>query len=161
MGFNGFETPCVTAHYSLGYWVVPATNGHVVGYIASPRLHFISAWLVGWMGEPRGLHPGCEKYHYKAKMDPFFFVHSFSYHDICHPVHKFNCGIPCVCTGGFHHQEYSTLASLCWSTEQTLDSSSSSVDRGDHYGLSHVLLVVMDWWCIVVRVDYCLAPLIM
>jgi hypothetical protein len=50
---------------------------------------------------------------------------------------------------------------MCWSTEKTLDSSSPSVDRGDRDGLSGVLLVVMDWWCIVDRVDYWLALLIM
>jgi hypothetical protein len=50
---------------------------------------------------------------------------------------------------------------MCWSIEQTLIFSSPSVDRGDHYGLLVILLVVMDWWCIVDQVDYWLAPLIM
>jgi hypothetical protein len=88
-------------------------------------------------------------------MEPCSSVHIFSCHKICHPAHKVNCGFPYVCTVGrrcFHHQEESTLASLCWSTDQTLDSSSPSVDRGDRYGLLRVLLVVMDWWCIVDRV---------
>jgi hypothetical protein len=47
---------------SLGYWVVHATNGHAVGYSASSRLCSISALLVGWLGEPRGLYPACAKY---------------------------------------------------------------------------------------------------
>jgi hypothetical protein len=105
MGFNGFETPCVTAHYSLGYWVVHATNGRAVGYIASSRLCFISALLVGWLGEPRGLYPACAKYRYRAKMEPCSSVHSLSCHGNCHPVREVNCGIPCVCTvglRGFH-----------------------------------------------------------
>jgi hypothetical protein len=118
-------------HY--GHWVVLATIGRAVGYVASSRLCFISVLLVGWLGEPRGLYPACAKYHYKAQMEPCSSVHSFSCHEICHPVHEVNCGISCVCTvglRGFHHQEESTLASLCWSTEKTLDSSSLSVDRG-------------------------------
>jgi hypothetical protein len=96
MGFNGFEAPCVTVHCSLGYWVVHATNGCAVGYIASSQLCFISALLVGWLGEPRGLYPACAKYRYKAKMEPCSSVHSLSCHRNCHPVHEVNCGIP-VC----------------------------------------------------------------
>jgi hypothetical protein len=80
----------------------------------------------------------------------------------CHLVREVNCGIPCVCTvglRGFHRWEESTLVPLCWSTEKTIDFSSLSVDRGDRYGMSGILWVVMDWWCIVDRVDYWLAPL--
>jgi hypothetical protein len=50
MGFNGLEAPCVTAHCSLGYWVVHATNGRAVGYIAFSRLYFhlsVVSWLAG------------------------------------------------------------------------------------------------------------------
>jgi hypothetical protein len=82
MGFNGLEAPCVTAHYSLGYWVVHATNGHAVGYIASSQLCFISVLLVGWLGEPQGLYPACAKYRYRAKMEPCSSVHSLSCHGI-------------------------------------------------------------------------------
>jgi hypothetical protein len=38
MGFNEFEMPGLTAHYLLGHWVVHATIGRAVGYIASSRL---------------------------------------------------------------------------------------------------------------------------
>jgi hypothetical protein len=48
--FNGFEMPGVTTHYSLGHWVVHATIGHAVGYIASSRLCFTSTLFVGWLG---------------------------------------------------------------------------------------------------------------
>jgi hypothetical protein len=105
MGFTSFEMPCVTAHCFTWVWVVHATKGCTVGYIASSRLCFISALLVGWLGEPRGLYPACAKYCYKAKMEPCSSVHSLSYHGNCHPVRKVNCGIPCVCTiglRGFH-----------------------------------------------------------
>jgi hypothetical protein len=52
MGLQGLEAPCVTVHCSLGYWVVHATNGHMMGYIAYFQLCFISALLFGWPGEP-------------------------------------------------------------------------------------------------------------
>jgi hypothetical protein len=54
MGFNRFEMPCVTVHYSLVYWVVHATNGRAVGYIASSHLRFISALLVRWLKSHEG-----------------------------------------------------------------------------------------------------------
>jgi hypothetical protein len=58
---------------SLGYVFVHATNSCAVGYISSSRLCFISALLVGWLGDPRGLYPTCSKCCYKAKMEPLLF----------------------------------------------------------------------------------------
>jgi hypothetical protein len=51
MGFYGCRMPGHTAHY-FGHWVVRAFIGHVVGYVASSRLCFLSTLLVGWLGEP-------------------------------------------------------------------------------------------------------------
>jgi hypothetical protein len=47
MGFTGFEIPCVTVHCFTWVWVVHATDGCAMGYIASSRLSSISALLVG------------------------------------------------------------------------------------------------------------------
>jgi hypothetical protein len=58
-----------------------------------------------------------------------------------------NCGSICVCVvglRGFHHQEKSTLASLCWPEEKTLTSLSLNVGRRDHHGLSGYMLVFID-----------------
>jgi hypothetical protein len=54
MGFNGLEALCVTAHCSLRYWVVFATNGRAVGYIASSRPCFHLSVVVGWLESHEG-----------------------------------------------------------------------------------------------------------
>jgi hypothetical protein len=86
-------------------------------------------------------------------MKPCSSIHSLSYHGNCHPVCEVIGGIPCVCTiglGGSHLMlGGSTLVSLCWSTEKTLDFSSPIFDRGNHYVLLGMLLIVMSWWCII------------
>jgi hypothetical protein len=100
MGLTGFECLVSPRIVSLGYGFIDATDGCAVGDIAFSWLCFISALLVGWLGEPRGLYPMYAKYCYKAKMEPFSFVHNLSYHENCHPVSEVNFGIPCVRTVG-------------------------------------------------------------
>ena len=87
-------------------------------------------------------------------MKPSSSVHNLSYHGNFHHVHEV--------IGGIHRvhrwsQRFSpdvgrgesTLVSLCWSTEQTLDFSSLVFDRGNHCVRSGMLLIAMSGWCIV------------
>jgi hypothetical protein len=90
-------------------------------------------------------------------MKPCSSVHSLSYHGIVTLSAKLLVVYPvCAplvsevltrCWG-------STPVSLCWSTEKTLDFSSPGFDRGNRYGLSGILLVVMSCWCIVDSVRF-------
>jgi hypothetical protein len=104
MGFNGFGMPGHTVHY-FGHWVVHDFIGRAVGYVASSWLCFLSTLLVGWLREPRGLYPTCDK-SLQIQNGAWLLCLELSCHGIQHPRHEVNCVVLCVYTiglEGFFH----------------------------------------------------------